>query len=124
MVHICEFTADLIHHGKLKLDPGATIAGSRPITTPATGRSMGLLEEPRSILKSVCRNFHEMPENTIASRLFAAARALDWARTKTWKCVCAAAFARQRREIREGKTRRQFAHLHLRHRQGYAAHAA
>ena len=27
MVHICEFTADLIHHNKLKLDPSATTNG-------------------------------------------------------------------------------------------------
>jgi Fe-S oxidoreductase len=31
---------------------------------------MGLLEEPRYILNSVCRNFHEMPENTIREQTF------------------------------------------------------
>ncbi len=71
MVHICEFTADLIHHGKLKLDPrrndhwNATYHDS---CNPARG--MGLLEEPRYILKNVCRNFHEMPENTIREQTF------------------------------------------------------
>jgi Fe-S oxidoreductase len=31
---------------------------------------MGLLEEPRYILKNVCNEFYEMPENTIRERTF------------------------------------------------------
>ncbi len=71
MVHIAEFTADLIRHGKLKLDPGrndhlrVTFHDS---CNPA--RAMGLLEEPRYIIRSVCRHFHEMPENTIREQTF------------------------------------------------------
>ncbi len=71
MVHICEFTADLIHHGKLKLDPRRNdhwIPTYHDSCNPA--RAMGLLEEPRYILKSVCSNFHEMPENTIREQTF------------------------------------------------------
>jgi Fe-S oxidoreductase len=71
MVHICEFTADLIHHGKLKLDPRRNdhwIATYHDSCNPARG--MGLLEEPRYILNNVCRNFHEMPENTIREQTF------------------------------------------------------
>jgi Fe-S oxidoreductase len=71
MVHICEFTADLIHHGKLKLDPSRNdhwIPTFHDSCNPA--RAMGLLEEPRYILNSVCRNFHEMPENTIREQTF------------------------------------------------------
>jgi len=71
MVHICEFTADLIHHGLLKLDPRRN--DHRRVTfhdscNPARG--MGLLEEPRYVLKSVCNNFFEMPENTIREQTF------------------------------------------------------
>ena len=33
-------------------------------------RAMGLLEEPRYLLKSVCNNFFEMPENTIREQTF------------------------------------------------------
>ncbi|MCI4398471.1 MAG: (Fe-S)-binding protein, partial [Acidobacteria bacterium] len=33
-------------------------------------RGMGLLEEPRYVLNSVCNNFHEMPENTIREQTF------------------------------------------------------
>jgi Fe-S oxidoreductase len=71
MVHICEFTADLIYHGKLKLDPRRNdhwIATYHDSCNPARG--MGLLEEPRYILKNVCRSFHEMPENTIREQTF------------------------------------------------------
>jgi Fe-S oxidoreductase len=71
MVHICEFTADLIHNNKLKLDPSrndywkVTFHDS---CNPA--RSMGLIEEPRHIIKNVCNYFYEMPDNTIKERTF------------------------------------------------------
>ncbi len=75
MVHICEFTADLIKHGKLKLDKSrndkwrVTFHDS---CNPA--RAMGLLEEPRYVLKQVCNHFFEMPENTIREQTFCCAR--------------------------------------------------
>ena len=31
---------------------------------------MGLFEEPRHIIRNVCRKFHEMPENTIREQTF------------------------------------------------------
>ena len=31
---------------------------------------MGIFEEPRYVIKSVCNNFHEMPENTIREQTF------------------------------------------------------
>ncbi|MFA6498027.1 MAG: (Fe-S)-binding protein [Desulfurivibrionaceae bacterium] len=71
MVHISEFTADLIKHGKLKLDPKRNdhrIATYHDSCNPA--RAMGLLEEPRYVLKNVVNNFHEMPENTIRESTF------------------------------------------------------
>jgi len=71
MVHICEFTADLIRNGKLKLDP------DRNRTVRATfhdscnpARAMGLLEEPRYVIKATMENFFEMPENTIREQTF------------------------------------------------------
>jgi Fe-S oxidoreductase len=69
MVHIAEFTADLITHGKLNLDPSrntAVRATFHDSCNPA--RAMGLLEEPRTILRSVCNAFYEMPEDTIRER--------------------------------------------------------
>ncbi len=71
VIHIMEFFADLIRHGKLKLDPSrndhirVTFHDS---CNPA--RAMGILEEPRYVIKSVCNNFFEMPENTIREQTF------------------------------------------------------
>jgi Fe-S oxidoreductase len=71
IVHIVEFTADLIAHGKLKLDPSRNdhlIVTYHDSCNPA--RAMGIFEEPRFILKHVCNNFVEMPENTIREKTF------------------------------------------------------
>jgi Fe-S oxidoreductase len=71
MVHIAEFTADLIRHNRLSLDPSrndhlrVTFHDS---CNPS--RAMGLFEEPRYILRRVCQHFYEMPENTIREQTF------------------------------------------------------
>jgi Fe-S oxidoreductase len=71
MVHVAEFTADLIRHNKIKLDPkrndhlNVTWHDSCNVA-----RGMGMLEEPRYVLKSVVNNFHEMPEDTIREKTF------------------------------------------------------
>lgn len=70
-VHIAEFTADLIKHGKLKFDP--TRNDHLKVTfhdSCNTARGMGILDEPRYIINSVCNNFYEMSENTIRERTF------------------------------------------------------
>jgi Fe-S oxidoreductase len=74
MVHITEFTSDLITHGKLKIDKSRN--DHRRVTfhdscNPA--RAVGLLEEPRHVLRSVCNHFFEMPENTIREETFCCA---------------------------------------------------
>ena len=71
MVHISEFTADLIKNGKLNLDKSRNshvIATYHDSCNPA--RAMGLLEEPRYVLDSVVEKWYEMPENTIRERTF------------------------------------------------------
>jgi Fe-S oxidoreductase len=71
MVHITEFTADLIKHGKLKLDPSRN--DNLVLTyhdSCNTARGMGLFEEPRYVIKNVCNHFFEMPENTIREQTF------------------------------------------------------
>jgi len=71
MVHICEFTADLIQNGKIKLDPSRNDHWRVTYHDSCnTARGMGLLEEPRYILQNVCNHFHEMPENTIREQTF------------------------------------------------------
>lgn len=71
MAHIVEFTADLIRHGKLKLDPSRNDhlrVTYHDSCNPA--RAMGFLEEPRYVLKNVCNYFYEMPPNTIREQTF------------------------------------------------------
>jgi Fe-S oxidoreductase len=74
MVHITEFTADLIRNGKLRLDKtrnDGVRATFHDSCNPA--RAMGLLEEPRYVLRNVCNHFFEMPENTIREHTFCCA---------------------------------------------------
>lgn len=71
MVHIAEFTADLIKHDKLELDPSRNdnkIVTFHDSCNPARG--MGLLDEPRYVLEKVANNFYEMPAGTIREQTF------------------------------------------------------
>jgi Fe-S oxidoreductase len=71
VVHICEFTADMIKHGKLKFDKSRNdnyIVTFHDSCNPA--RAMGFFEEPRYIINNVCNNFYEMPANTIRENTF------------------------------------------------------
>jgi Fe-S oxidoreductase len=71
MVHIAEFSADLIKRGKLSLKPSRNdqfTVTFHDSCNPARG--MGLLEEPREVLRAVCNNFVEMPEHTIREETF------------------------------------------------------
>ncbi len=71
MVHVCEFTSDLIHNNKLKLAKNRNNHWKVTHHDPCNvARGMGLLEEPRYVINSVCNNFHEMPENTIREQTF------------------------------------------------------
>ncbi len=71
MVHVCEFTADLIKHGKLKLDKSRNDHINLTYHDSCNpSRAMGILEEPRYIIRNVCNNFYEMPENTIREKTF------------------------------------------------------
>ncbi|MFB3817767.1 MAG: sulfate reduction electron transfer complex DsrMKJOP subunit DsrK [Candidatus Methylomirabilales bacterium] len=70
-VHICEFTADLLRHGRLRLDASRNDRWTvtfHDSCNPA--RALGLFEEPRAILRRACRRFHEMPEGTIREQTF------------------------------------------------------
>ncbi len=71
MIHIAEFTADLIKNGKLNLDKSRNdhlkVSWHDSCNT---SRGMGLLEEPRYVLRNVCEHFYEMPEDTIREKTF------------------------------------------------------
>jgi Fe-S oxidoreductase len=71
MVHITEFTADLIKHGKLDLDPSRN--DNHKITFHDScnpSRGMGLLDEPRYVIQNVAKHFYDMPANTIRENTF------------------------------------------------------
>ena len=71
MIHLMEFTADLIRNNKLKLDPSRNdhiTVTFHDSCNPA--RAMGIFEEPRYVIRNVCKNFVEMPENTIREQTF------------------------------------------------------
>jgi len=71
MIHLVEFTADLIKHNKLKLDPSRN--DNKVVTfhdSCNTARGMGFLEEPRYVINNVCNNFYEMPPETIREQTF------------------------------------------------------
>jgi Fe-S oxidoreductase len=71
MVHITEFTADLIRNGKLELDKSRN--DYLKVTyhdSCNTSRGMGLFDEPRYVIQNVCNHFYEMPPNTIREQTF------------------------------------------------------
>jgi Fe-S oxidoreductase len=71
MIHVSEFTADLIKNNKLTIDKSRN---DHVVATwhdsCNTARGMGLLEEPRYILDNVVNNWYEMPENAIREKTF------------------------------------------------------
>jgi Fe-S oxidoreductase len=71
MIHLVEFTADLIKHGKLKLDPSRNDhlrVTYHDSCNPARG--MGFFDEPRYVLENVCNNFFEMNPDTTREKTF------------------------------------------------------
>jgi len=71
MVHITEFTADLIRNGKLDLEKSRNDyirATYHDSCNPARG--VGLFDEPRYVIQNVCNHFYEMPPNTIREQTF------------------------------------------------------
>lgn len=71
MVHIAEFTADLIKHEKLDLDKSRNDHLKVTFHDSCNpSRGMGLLEEPRYVIKNVCNSFYDMPASTIREQTF------------------------------------------------------
>ena len=71
MVHICEFTADLIRNGKLKIDKSRNAnlkVTMHDSCNPARG--MGFFEEPRYVIRNVVDHFYDMPANSIREQTF------------------------------------------------------
>lgn len=71
MVHVAEFTADLIKNGKIKLDKSRNDGLKVTFHDSCnTSRGMGIFEEPRYIINNVCNHFYEMDEHTIREKTF------------------------------------------------------
>ncbi len=73
MVHISEFTADLMKHNKLKFDVSRNEHIKLTFHDSCnTARGMGMFEEPRYIINNVLPegHFFEMPPNTIREKTF------------------------------------------------------
>jgi Fe-S oxidoreductase len=73
MVHISEFTADLIHNNKLKFDVSRNEHIKLTFHDSCnTSRGMGIFEEPRYVIRNVLPegHFFEMPPNTIREKTF------------------------------------------------------
>jgi Fe-S oxidoreductase len=63
ITNVLQYTYDLVDSGRLKLDPSAN---PDPVTyhDPCNfGRSCGIVEEPRRIMKAACADFREMTPN-------------------------------------------------------------
>ena len=70
-VHISEFIADLIRHDKLELDLKRNDHLKVTFHDSCNpSRGMGMLDEPRYVIKNVCNNFYDMPPNTIREQTF------------------------------------------------------
>jgi hypothetical protein len=124
MVHVVEFTADLIRNGRLKLDPSRndhirlTFHDS---CNPA--RAMGLFEEPRYIIANTCNHFYEMAEDTIREKTFCCGAGAGLGNDENMEMRMRGGMPRAMavRDVvqKHGVT----AGLHLRHRSGDAAAA-
>jgi Fe-S oxidoreductase len=71
MVHITEFTADLIEHGKLDMDTSRNDHLKVTFHDSCNpSRGMGLFDEPRYVINNTCKHFYEMPANAIREQTF------------------------------------------------------
>ena len=71
MVHIAEFTSDLIKNNKLKFDPSRNDHLNVTFHDSCnTARGMGIFEEPRYIINNVCNNFFEMSSDATREKTF------------------------------------------------------
>jgi hypothetical protein len=120
MVHISEFTADLIKNGKLNLDNSRNshvIPSFHDSCNPA--RAMGLLEEPRVVLDAVVDKWYEMPENTIREKTYCCGSGTALNTDENMELRMRSGFPRAMPCNMSIKTWRQYARLCVRDRPGY-----
>ena len=123
MVHIAEFTADLIRHGKLKLDKPQRHVTRHLSTTRAIRRGRwGSSTSPATSCRTSATTSTRCRRTPFASRPSAARAAPVSATTRTWRCAHAGRpAARQCGQVRPRQARRQPAlSCHLRYRPRHA----
>ena len=95
MVHISEFTADLIHNNKLKLDPQRNAHIKLTFHDSCnTARGMGIFEEPRYIINNVLPEgqlLRDAPQHHPGEDLLLRQFQRPSTPTRTWKSGCRAA---------------------------------
>lgn len=70
-IHILEFVAALIEHKKIVVDKSRNDKWIATYHDPCNvARGMGLIEEPRYMLRNVMNNFYDMPEHTIKDKTY------------------------------------------------------
>ncbi|AAB90735.1 MULTISPECIES: Hdr-like menaquinol oxidoreductase iron-sulfur subunit HmeD [Archaeoglobus] len=70
-IHILEFVAALIEHKKIVVDKSRNDKWIATYHDPCNvARGMGLIEEPRYVLRNVMNNFYDMPEHTIKDKTY------------------------------------------------------
>jgi Fe-S oxidoreductase len=63
IINVMEFTSELVHRGRIQLDP-KKIPEAVTYHDPCNfARSCGIIEEPRIILRAACQDFREMTPN-------------------------------------------------------------
>ena len=88
-------------------------------------RPWGCSKSRATSCSSVCRKFHEMPENTIREQTFCCGSGAGLGTDENLEMRMRGGLPRANAvQVREGKARREPADLHLRDRQGDAADAA
>ena len=125
MVHICEFTADLIRNNKLKLDTSRNdnLPGDLPrLLQPGAGDGLlrGAALRPQERLQQLLRDAREHHPR---ADLLLCGRRRPRQRREHGDAAARRPAARQRGAPRARQARRQPADLHLRHRPGHPAAA-
>ena len=70
-IHILEFVAALLEHRKITVDKSRNDKWIATYHDPCNlARGMGLIEEPRYVLRNVMNNFYDMPEHTIKDKTY------------------------------------------------------
>ena len=73
-IHILELTAALIEHKKIEVDKSRNDHWKATYHDPCNiARGMGMIEEPRYVLRNVMNHFYEMPEHTIREKTYCCA---------------------------------------------------